>query len=80
MIAFLVNKLAGPRGQNTPMVTILAFGPSCRGLDFQTSPPKKKLEKTIVAPTEVNQGCCLEDSEQWLETVDQIHLVLASRN
>ena len=78
MISFILNKFAGPRGQHTPMVTILAFGPSCRGLDSQHSP--QKIEKTIVAPTEVNQGCCLEESEQWLETVDQIHLVLASRN
>ena len=26
----------------------------------------------------VNQRCCLEKSGQWLENVDQTHLVLAS--
>ena len=29
---------------------------------------------------EVNQGHCLEESGQWLENVDQTHLVLASGN
>ena len=27
---------------------------------------------------EVNQQCCLEESGQWLENVDQTYLVLAS--
>ena len=32
----------------------------------------------IVDVAEVNQWCCLEESGQWLENVDQTHLVVAS--
>ena len=34
--------------------------------------------RKIVDVAEVNQRCCLDESGQWLEDVDQTHLVLAS--
>ena len=40
--------------------------------------PKIFSEEKIVNITEVNQRHCLEESGQWLENVDQTHLVLAS--
>ena len=39
---------------------------------------KSFQRKTIVTVAEVNQQRCLEESGQWLENVDQTHLVLAS--
>ena len=40
--------------------------------------PKKISEEKIVDVAEVNQRRWLEESGQWLENVDQTHLVLAS--
>ena len=36
------------------------------------------LEVNIVNVAEVNQWPCLEESGQWLENVDQTHLILTS--
>ena len=58
------------------MVSILASRPSCPRFDSQRS--QKNFRGKIVNVAEVNQLRCLEKSEQWLENVDQIHLVLAS--
>ena len=57
------------------MVGILASGPSCPGFDSKHS--QKKLREKIVDVAEVYQLCCLEESGQWLQNVDQSHLVLA---
>ena len=43
-----------------------------------SSIPKKFPEEKIVNVAEVNQRPCLEESGQWLENVNQTHLVLAS--
>ena len=40
--------------------------------------PNKISEIKIFNVAEVNQQCCLEESGQWLENVNQTHLVLAS--
>ena len=40
--------------------------------------PKIISEEKIVHVAEVNQQRCSEESRQWLENVDQTHLVLAS--
>ena len=42
------------------------------------SAPKKISEEKIVDVAEVNQWHCLDESGQWLENLDQTHLVLAS--
>ena len=39
---------------------------------------QKNSEAQIVNVAEVNHPCCFEESGQWLENVDQTHLVLAS--
>ena len=51
------------------MVSTLASGPSCPGFKPLHSPK-------IVDVAEVNQWRCLEESGQWLENVDEAHLVL----
>ena len=58
------------------MVGILAYRPSCPG--FIPSIPETFLEKKFVHVGEVNQWRSLEESRQWLENVDETHLVLAS--
>ena len=40
--------------------------------------PEIISEEKFVDVAEVNQLRCLEESGQWLDNVDQIHLVLAS--
>ena len=50
--------------------------PADRGLI--PSVPKKIKRKKFINVAEINQQRCLEESGQWLENVDQIHLVLAS--
>ena len=60
------------------MVCILASGPRCPGFDSQC--PKFFSEEKIINVAEVDQQRCLEESGQWLENVDQSHLVLASGN
>ena len=47
-------------------------------LSLIPSIPKKNSEEKIVDIAEVNQWPCLEESGQWLENVDQTHLVVAS--
>ena len=42
------------------------------------SMPKKISEEKIVNIAKVYQWRCLEESGQWLENIDRIHLVLAS--
>ena len=54
--------------QHSTMISILASGPSCPGLD----------SKKIVNVSEANQWRCLEKSEQWLCNVERTHLILAS--
>ena len=36
------------------------------------------LEKKIVNVSEVNQQCCLEESEQWLENIDRTFWLVVS--
>ena len=50
------------------MVSILAYGRSSSGFNFQHSPPKK-FEGNIVDVAVVNEWLCLEKSGQWLENV-----------
>ena len=57
--------------EHSAMVSILAYWPSCPGFDSQ-------LSRKIVDVAKVNQWRCFEESDQWLENVDQTHLVLAS--
>ena len=40
--------------------------------------PRILEEEKIVDVAEVNQWRCLEESREWIENVDQTHLVLAS--
>ena len=40
--------------------------------------PRILAEEKIVDVAEVNQWRCLEESREWIENVDQTHLVLAS--
>ena len=47
------------------MVSILASGPSCPGFDSQRS--QIFSEEKIADVAEVNQCCCLEESDQWLD-------------
>ena len=47
------------------MVSILASAPSCPGFDSRNFFTGK-----IVNAADANQGCCLEESGQWLENVD----------
>ena len=58
--------------QHSTMVSIFA----APGLDSQRSP--KNFIGKIVDVADVNLWRCLEKSGQWLENVDQTHLVLAS--
>ena len=59
------------------MVNIFASRPRCPGFDSQHS--GNFLEEKIIDVAEVNQLCWLEGSGQWLDNVDQIHLVQARR-
>ena len=58
------------------MVRILASGPSCPEFDSQHS-AKILSDEIIIDIAEVNQQRWLEESGQWLENVDQTHLVQA---
>ena len=58
------------------MVSILASGPNCPGFDSQRSHTNFGGKKFNVAEDSLQRW--LEESGQWLENVDQIHLVLAS--
>ena len=58
------------------MVSIRASLPSCRRLNSQSS--QKQFQRKFFYVAEVNQRRCLEKSGQWLENVDQTHLVLGS--
>ena len=40
--------------------------------------PKKYSVEDIIDVAEVHERCCWVESEQWLENVDQTHLVAAS--
>ena len=55
------------------MVSTLASGPSCPGLDSQHSP--KNFIGKMINVAEVNQRHWLKESGQWLENV---HRVLAN--
>ena len=57
------------------MVSVFASGPSCHGFDSQDS--QNLIIGKIVDVAEKNQQRCLEESELWLENVNQAHLVLA---
>ena len=58
------------------MVSIFASETSCPWFDSRHY--KKISEAKIVDAAEANQKRSLEESRQWLQTVDQTHLVLAS--
>ena len=64
----------GGWGQHSTIVSVLASRPSCPWFDSQHS-RIFSVEKTVDV-SEVNQWRCLEESGQWLENVDQTHLVL----
>ena len=55
---------------------VLASWPSCPGFDSQHC--WNAFREKMADAALVNQRCCLEKSGQWLENVDQTHLVLAS--
>ena len=55
------------------MVGILASGPSCPGFNSQHS--QKNSQEQIVDVAEVNQWRWLEESGQWIKSVDQTHQV-----
>ena len=63
-------------GQNCTTVGILASRPSCPGFDSQHS--QICFEEKNVDAVEVNQLRNLEESGQWLENVDQTHMLLGS--
>ena len=52
--------------------------PDIAALGSILSGPPKNSEENIVNVAEVNERRWLEESGQWLENVDQAHLVLAS--
>ena len=58
------------------MVSILASRPSCPGFESQHS--EIFFRGKIVDVAESNQQRSLEESQQWLENVDQTYLGLAS--
>ena len=58
------------------MVSTLASGPSCPG--FNTQHSQNIFRGKNVNVPDANQWCFFEESEQWLENVDQTHLVLSS--
>ena len=64
------------RGSIVQWLAYLLSDPAATGL-IPNIPEIFSVEK-IVDVAEVNQWCCLEESEQWLENVDRAHLVLAS--
>ena len=55
---------------------MVASQPAALGLI--PSIPTKKFSEKIIDVAEVNQWRGLEESRQWLENVDRLHLVLAS--
>ena len=57
------------------IICFLASGPRCPGFDSQCY--QIFSEEKIIIVAEVDQQRCLEESGQWLENVDQSHLVLA---
>ena len=61
--------------QQSTMVSILACGPSCPSLIPRI--PDNFSEEKIVDVAEVDQGRCLEESGQRLESVHPTHLELA---
>ena len=64
------------RVQHSNVVSIFASEPSC--LWINSSFPKNISVEKNAGVAEVNQQLCLKESGQWLESVDQTHLVLAS--
>ena len=56
------------------MVSMIASGPSC--LWFNSQHSQRISEDKIIDVAKVNQWCWLHKSGQWLENVDQTHLVL----
>ena len=52
------------------------FSPSSHEFDSQRS--QKNFKGKIIDVAQVNQPLLFEERGQWLEDVDQIHLVLAS--
>ena len=59
------------------MVSTIASKPSCPKFDSQCFEVFSE-EKSLMLPAEVDQRHSLGESEQWLESVDKTHLVLAS--
>ena len=57
-------------------VSRLASGPSCPGFNSQRSQNFFRGRNVDVA--EINQRCCLEESEQCLENANRTYLVLAN--
>ena len=58
------------------MLSVIASRPSYPQFDSQHS--RKFFRGKIINVAQVNQQRCLEESGQWLENVDQTHLVLGS--
>ena len=61
-------------GQHSTIFSIFASGPNCPGFYSQQ---KKNSGEKIIDVAEVNQWRWVEESEQWVENVDQTHQVLA---
>ena len=66
----------GPTSQHSAMVSIIASGPSCPGLDFPHYRNIFRGKTDNVA--DVNKWNCIEGSGQWLEKVDRVRLVLVA--
>ena len=63
-------------GQHSTIVSYLLRDPAAPALI--PSIPPKKFRGEIIDVTKVYRWRCLEESDQWLENVDQDHQVLAS--
>ena len=68
--------IGGVGGRGSTMVGILAFGPTCPR--FDSKHPRISLEEKIIDVAEINPWHCLEESGQWLENLDQTHIMLHS--
>ena len=71
------NKKVNREGSNAQWLAYLLHDPAALG-SIPTVTPKIISEEKIVNVTEVNQWRCLEESGQWLESVAQTYLLLAS--
>ena len=70
------NKQHSYQGSIAQWLAYLLADPSAP--DLIPSVPKNISDEQIVDVAEINQRLNVRESQQWLENVDQTHLVLAS--